>query len=36
LGEKIETIKKNIEILTDDHEEVGLEVQAEKTKYHIC
>jgi hypothetical protein len=33
LGDNIDTIKKNIEILIVASKEVGLEVNAEKTKY---
>jgi len=33
LGEKINTIKKNIETLLGTSKEVGLEINTEKTKY---
>jgi hypothetical protein len=33
LGEKIDTIQKNTEALSDAGKEVGLEVNSEKTKY---
>jgi hypothetical protein len=33
LGDNIDTIKKNMETLTDASKEVGLEVNAVKTKY---
>jgi hypothetical protein len=32
----VDTIKKNTETLIDASKEVGLEVNAEKTKYCIC
>jgi hypothetical protein len=35
LGDNIDTIKKNIETLTDASKEVGVEVNAEKTKYML-
>jgi hypothetical protein len=35
LGDNIGTIKKNTEILTDVSKEVGLEINVEKSKYHI-
>jgi hypothetical protein len=35
LGDNIDTIKKNTETLTDTREEVGLEVNAKKTKYML-
>jgi hypothetical protein len=35
LGDNIETIKKNAETLIDASKEVGLEVNAEKTKYML-
>jgi hypothetical protein len=35
LAGNIETIKKNIETFTDPSKEVGLEVNAEKTKYML-
>jgi hypothetical protein len=35
LGDNIDTIKKNTEALTGDSKEVGLEVNAEKTKYML-
>jgi hypothetical protein len=33
LGDNIDAIKKNMETLIDASEEVGLEVNTEKTKY---
>jgi hypothetical protein len=33
LGDNIDTVKKNIETLIDASEEVGLEVNAKRTKY---
>jgi hypothetical protein len=33
LGDNIDTIKKNMETLTDASTEVGLEINIEKTKY---
>jgi hypothetical protein len=33
LGDDIDTIKRNTQILIDASEEVGLEVNTEKTKY---
>jgi hypothetical protein len=33
LGDNIDTIKKNTETVTDASEEVGLEINVEKTKY---
>jgi hypothetical protein len=36
LGDNIDTIKKNTETLTDACKEVGLEINAEKTKYLFC
>jgi hypothetical protein len=35
LGEKIDTTKKNTEAFTDASKEVGLEVNADKTKYML-
>jgi hypothetical protein len=35
LGDDIETIKKNTQTLIDASKEVGLEVNAEKTKYML-
>jgi nitrous oxide reductase len=35
LGDNIDTIKKNTETFIDASKEVGLEINAEKTKY-IC
>jgi hypothetical protein len=35
LGDNIDTIKKNMEILIDASKEVGLEVNREKTKYML-
>jgi hypothetical protein len=35
LGDNIDTTKKNIETLIDASKEVGLEVNAEKTKYTL-
>jgi hypothetical protein len=36
LGENIDTIKRNIENLTGDSKEVGLEVNTEKTTICCC
>jgi hypothetical protein len=36
LGDNIDTIKKNAETLIDAGKEVGLEVNAVKTKYMVC
>jgi sorting nexin-29 len=35
LGDKIDTVKKNTETLTDASKEVGLEINVEKTKYML-
>jgi hypothetical protein len=35
LGDNIDTIKKNMETLIDASKEVGLDVNAEKTKYML-
>jgi hypothetical protein len=35
LGDNTDTIKKNIEFLTDASKEVGLEINVEKTKYML-
>jgi sorting nexin-29 len=35
LGDNIETVKKNTEILIDASKEVGLEINVEKTKYML-
>jgi hypothetical protein len=35
LGDNIDAIKKNMEILIDASKEVGLEVNTEKTKYML-
>jgi hypothetical protein len=35
LGDNIDTIKENAEILVDASKEVGLEVNTEKTKYML-
>jgi hypothetical protein len=35
LGDNTDTIKKNIETLTDASKEVGLEINVEKTKYML-
>jgi hypothetical protein len=35
LGDNIDAIKKNTQTLTDISKEVGLEVNAEKTKYML-
>jgi hypothetical protein len=35
LGDNIDTVKKNTETLTSASKEVGLEVNAEKTKYML-
>jgi hypothetical protein len=36
LGDNIDAIKKNTETLIHASKEVGLEVNAEKTKYSYC
>jgi hypothetical protein len=35
LGDNIDTIKKNMETLTDSSKEVGLEINVEKTMYML-
>jgi hypothetical protein len=35
LGDNIDTVKKNMETLTDASKEVGLEINIEKTKYML-
>jgi hypothetical protein len=35
LGDNIDTIKKNMETLTDASKQVGLEINVEKTKYML-
>jgi hypothetical protein len=35
LGDNMDTIKKNTEILTDASKEVGLEINVDKTKYML-
>jgi hypothetical protein len=35
LGDNIDTIKKNTELLIDVSKEVGLEIKVEKTKYML-
>jgi hypothetical protein len=35
LGDSIDTIKKNMEIIIDASDEVGLEINVEKTKYML-
>jgi hypothetical protein len=35
LGDNIDTIKKNMEILTDASKDVGLEINVDKTKYML-
>jgi hypothetical protein len=35
LGDNIDTIKKNMETLIDASEEVGLEINVDKTKYML-
>jgi hypothetical protein len=35
LGDNIDTIKKNMETLTDASKEVGLEINVDKTKYML-
>jgi hypothetical protein len=35
LGDNIDTVKKNTETLIDANEEVGLEINVDKTKYML-
>jgi hypothetical protein len=35
LGDNIDTVKKNTEILIDASKEVGLEINVDKTKYML-
>jgi hypothetical protein len=36
LDDNLDTIKKNTETLIDASKEVGLDIDAEKTKYMVC
>jgi hypothetical protein len=36
LGDSVNTIKENIESLLEAGRDIGLEINAEKTKYMIC
>jgi hypothetical protein len=36
LGDKIDTMKKNMEAITDANKDVGLEINIEKTKYMLA
>jgi hypothetical protein len=36
LGDNIDTIKRNTQMLIDASKEIGLEVNTEKTKYMLC
>jgi hypothetical protein len=35
MGDRVSTIKENIEILLEANRDIGLEINAEKTKYMI-